>query len=283
MVETQHGEWYFAHLTGRPMPPSGRCVLGRETALQKIEWSSDGWPRVRNAEPLLEVPGPRGLAPHPWPQPSETDHFDDPTPRPEWSTLRRPFDSSWVSLTERPGYLRIRGGQSPAGLHEPSLVARRLQHRACIFEACLEFKPEDFRQMAGITAYYNTRQWHYLRINRDDQGGVFAGVLTSDRGIIREVGRRISVTGWPKVFLRAEIDRNDLRFAVSSDGSTWADMGVRLDMSILSDEYAEERFGNDPIMWGFTGAFLGLWAHDMTGAGLPADFDFCTYRPQSPS
>ena len=251
--------------------------------MQKIEWSSDGWPRVRNAEPLLEVPGPRGLAPHPWPQPSETDHFDDPTPRPEWSTLRRPFDSSWVSLTERPGYLRIRGGQSPAGLHEPSLVARRLQHRACIFEACLEFKPEDFRQMAGITAYYNTRQWHYLRINRDDQGGVFAGVLTSDRGIIREVGRRISVTGWPKVFLRAEIDRNDLRFAVSSDGSTWADMGVRLDMSILSDEYAEERFGNDPIMWGFTGAFLGLWAHDMTGAGLPADFDFCTYRPQSPS
>ncbi|GAA3986226.1 glycoside hydrolase family 43 protein [Thermobifida alba] len=283
LVETQHGEWYLAHLTGRPLPPSGRCVLGRETALQKIEWSPDGWPRVRNAEPLVEVPGPRGLAAHPWPQQPETDHFDGAELRPEWSTLRRHFDPSWASLTERPGYLRIRGGSSPSGLHGPSMVARRLQHHACVFEACLEYDPQDFRQMAGITAYYNTRQWHYLRVNRDDRGGVFAGVLTSDRGRISEVGRRVSVTGWPRVFLRAEIDRNNLRFAVSSDGSTWADLGVRLDMSILSDEYAEERFGNEPIMWGFTGAFLGLWSHDMTGAGLPADFDFCTYRPQSPS
>lgn len=36
IVETQNGEWYMAHLCGRPIPTSGRCILGRETALQKM-------------------------------------------------------------------------------------------------------------------------------------------------------------------------------------------------------------------------------------------------------
>ncbi|MFD7691307.1 hypothetical protein [Streptomyces sp. NPDC059781] len=29
---------------------------------------------------------------------------------------------------------------------------------------------------------------------------------------------------------------------------------------------------------GFTGAFVGLWAWDLTGGGLPADFDEATWR-----
>ena len=52
-------EWYILHLCARPLTPRGRCPLGRETALQKIEWV-DGWPRLANGtcHPDLAVPAP---------------------------------------------------------------------------------------------------------------------------------------------------------------------------------------------------------------------------------
>ena len=63
LIETQNGEWYLAHLTGRPLafdkyPIREReqhayCPLGRETAIQKITWEN-GWPVV--------VGGKAGLA-----------------------------------------------------------------------------------------------------------------------------------------------------------------------------------------------------------------------------
>ena len=40
-------EWYITHLCARPLTRRGNCTLGRETALQKIEWV-DGWPRLMN-------------------------------------------------------------------------------------------------------------------------------------------------------------------------------------------------------------------------------------------
>src|SRR5215510_6654414 len=60
LVETQTGETYMVHLCGRPLPNRGRCVLGRETAIQKMQWSEDGWPRTENEKglPYAEVEAP---------------------------------------------------------------------------------------------------------------------------------------------------------------------------------------------------------------------------------
>jgi|GEM_PF-2366599 Beta-xylosidase len=46
-------------------------------------------------------------------------------------TLRVQAEASWLSLTERPGYLRLRGRESLYSLFEQSMVARRLQHFVC--------------------------------------------------------------------------------------------------------------------------------------------------------
>ena len=78
LVETPSGEWYLAHLASRPLriaaehsphkfPDGGRtgwcCVLGRETCIQKVEWSADGWLRLATGGtvPQLEVPAPNEL------------------------------------------------------------------------------------------------------------------------------------------------------------------------------------------------------------------------------
>jgi xylan 1,4-beta-xylosidase len=67
LVETQNGAWYMVHLASRPLPSRGRCVLGRETCIQRVDWDGDGWLRLAGGgrEPRLEVPAP-DLPAHPW-------------------------------------------------------------------------------------------------------------------------------------------------------------------------------------------------------------------------
>lgn len=45
-VETPMGEVYLLHLCARPFIPELRCTLGRETAIQKMEWVEEGWLRM---------------------------------------------------------------------------------------------------------------------------------------------------------------------------------------------------------------------------------------------
>lgn len=53
-------EWYVTQICGRPLTERGNCTLGRETAIQKIYWTEDGWPRLINdtISPDLVVPAP---------------------------------------------------------------------------------------------------------------------------------------------------------------------------------------------------------------------------------
>ena len=46
LVCTQNGEWYMVHLCASPPKGPRQCVLGRETAIQKMVWNEDGWLRL---------------------------------------------------------------------------------------------------------------------------------------------------------------------------------------------------------------------------------------------
>lgn len=279
LVRTQTDEWYLAHLVGRPYSPLGSCVLGRETAIQRVEWPSGEWPKIAGGVPADEVVAP-DLPAHPWPAEPETDHFDAPELGLCWSTLRRPASTDWVDLHARPSYLRIHGGQSPVGRQAPSLVARRVGAMHCSLETVVEFDPADHRQLAGITAYYNTLNWHHLYLTRDDDGRTVLELLSSDNG------RRtpypdltVDVSGVTRVGLRAVFDGPVVRFDYDL-GAGWQPAGVDLDATILSDEHAALIIDGEPAAWGFTGSFLGLWVQDLGGDGAYADFDLATYREQ---
>ncbi|MCY1558460.1 hypothetical protein D9M68_953970 [compost metagenome] len=51
-------------------------------------------------------------------------------------------------------------------------------------------------------------------------------------------------------------------------------IGPVLDASLLSDEC-----GGHQAHGSFTGAFVGMAAHDLNGTASPADFDYFIYRP----
>ncbi|GAV39642.1 beta-xylosidase [Streptomyces acidiscabies] len=62
LVRTARGEWFLSHLVGRPLETPGgpRCTLGRETAVQAVEWDEEGWPRLKGGgwHPVEEVAVP---------------------------------------------------------------------------------------------------------------------------------------------------------------------------------------------------------------------------------
>ena len=274
LVETATGQWYAAHIVARPHAERGRCVLGRETALQPVDWTDDGWPRIAGAVPAVAVPAP-ALLPAPVPAPPANDCFEAPALGPDWSTLRRPAGDDWIEPA--PGRLRIRGGQSPVGRRTPSLLARRVTAPHCSFETSMTFSPRTPDHMAGLTAYYNTRNWHYLYVTAEDDGSPVLRALSCEAG--RLVAQKPAVPLEPgrPVALRAEIDVPVLRFSYDTGPGPQV-FPVELDATILSDEHADEFHDGQLRVLGFTGAMLGLWAQDLDGAGAHADFAYATYR-----
>ncbi|BCJ68465.1 family 43 glycosylhydrolase [Polymorphospora rubra] len=274
LVRTPADDWYLAYLVARPHGTHGPCVLGRETALTPVRWA-DGWPTVPGGLPPLEVaaPGPRSGPGLPV---ADVDGFDRPRLGPQWSTLRRPADPGWVSLTERPSHLRIRGGRSPRSLVGPSLVARRVTDRRCAFDATVEYRPRTFGHLAGITAYYNTRNWHHLHVTADDTGTPVLRVATSDRGALAVHPTTAALTDGAPVRLGLDLDGAELRFRYDT-GAGWQPAGPGLDATVLSDEHAAEFDGDQIRTLGFTGAFVGLWVWDLDGHGHHADFDDAVY------
>ncbi len=277
LVATPAGEWYLAHLVARPYTPLGRCVLGRETALQRVTWEPGGWPRIDGGVPADSVPAP-DLPPHPWPAPPPRNEFDGPELGPDWSTLRRPATPDWLSLTARPGWLRVHGGQSPVGRQRPSLVARRVTAPRCELATELDFAPASYRQLAGVTGYYNSLNWHYAYVTRDDGDRRLLQVLSCDGGRRQEhPAATVDVTGVDRLRLRVAFDGPVLRFGYDA-GDGWRDLPVELDATILSDEHAARIVPGEPEAWGFTGAFVGLWVQDLGADGGYADFAWAEYR-----
>ncbi|WP_025679146.1 glycoside hydrolase family 43 protein [Paenibacillus massiliensis] len=274
LVETPDGEWYMAHLCTRPLPGTTMMnPLGRETAIQKCSWTDDDWLRLAQGGklPALEVEGPQ-LPSHPFPRPEARDHFDRPELGPDYQSLRVPFDPSWVDLTDRPGFLRLRGRESLASMHEQSLVARPIQHVHCAIETCMEFKPDSFMQMAGLVCYYDDSDYYYLRVTGDEVRGAALGVVMSRAGKYEEVfAMQLCVKDWERYYLRAVIHERELIFYASPDGEKWTVVCTPQDMGTLSDEYGGKL--------GFTGAFVGMCAQDLDQQSREAWFDYFEYLP----
>lgn len=286
LVETAAGEWYLAHLASRPLRLGAvdpaqlpldvhpadpatlrRCPLGRETCLQRVEWSADGWLRLAHGDtlPAVHVPAPTGVRFQTWASLPPRDDFAGPALDPRWVSLRGPIGEEWASLTARPGWLRLRGRESLHSLFAQSLVAQRLTEHRCVAEVVLEFAPCHFTQSAGLVCYYDTRTHFYLRVTHDEARGPVLGVALTDDGHYAEPAEAsIPVEGWPRFHLRAGFSDGHLAFSASPDGRDWQRVGPVLDGSKLSDDYGRALH--------FTGAFVGLCAQDLGGTGATADF-----------
>ncbi|MCL2411485.1 MAG: glycoside hydrolase family 43 protein [Treponema sp.] len=271
-------DWYITHLCSRPLTVRGNCPLGRETALQKIEWIND-WPRLVNGgdAPSLEVEvAADGLMQ----KNNHSKHTDFNEPEiPDWfHTLRGPLAEA-VSLNDRPGWLRLTGQDSPSSLHQQSLVAARWQSVNFRAETLMDFNPKSFQQMAGLICIYNTENWFYACLSGDNSKPTL-NVLVCENKKLRYANLPENANGLiiPKnvsVYLAVEVEREKLQFyyALQENNTPgkWLSLGEVLPADHLSDDYIEK---NGLV---FTGAFVGLGCHDLDDRSAVAFFDYFCY------
>lgn len=262
------GEWVMAHLCARPLQ-NGRCVLGRETAIQNIEWREDGWPYLKNGT-MHPSDAFAAFAPA---APRETEklyRFGEGMPlSSDWMTLRQPIDAEVFDQGARKGWLRIRGRKSLRSLFDQSVLLRRQEAFAFLCETKLAFSPENFDHWAGLLYRYSENNQYYLYVSYDDRTHtrVLMKIGYDDGKFGLEHVADLPEKG--DVWLRLCVDRADGRFYYSLDGKVFLPAGAAFDASKLSDEY------NRPLA--FTGAYIGIGCQDLAGASKTADFAFFRY------
>jgi xylan 1,4-beta-xylosidase len=221
----------------------------------------------------VEVPGARDEAKY-WAEKRYT--FENGLPI-DFQWLRTP-DADRIFTTEG-GKLTLFGRESIGSWFEQALVARRQQHFSYDAETVVDFAATDERTMAGLAAYYSRYNFFYLAVTAHADGQRELLLMTSEvswpDGNLRFPADPVQIPNTGKVKLALSIRGPKLQFFYALEGQDLQPIGPVLDASILSDEC-----GGHQAHGSFTGAFVGVAAHDLNGTASPATFDYFTYRPQ---
>ena len=270
-VDLPNGETWMVFHVARPFVPELRCTLGRETAVQRMRWTEDGWLRTMSGSNLVEeFVQPSQLPAFPVTALPAYDDFDSQelgigyyAPRIDPKTF--------VDLVSRPGWARLRGQESGSSLHKVSLLARKLTSLHMTATTKMDFTPLTYQHTAGLILYYDNMNFLYLyKYYSETLGRSAIGVLELDNGTKREhhlmQGNRVPVEDGKDLYLRVGICGRDVQFSWSLDGEDYMEIGPVFDISKLSDEYSE--YGE------FTGTFVGITCGDRMMHKHTADFDF---------
>jgi len=264
LVDDPNGDWWMVHLASRPY--DGCSNLGRETFLVPVAWE-DEWPlpcpgagRVEERFPTPDLPR-FDVEPVP-----DRDEFDGARLAPHWISLRLPA-SSFSSLEERPGFLRLR--LLPATPREKgavSYVGRRQLHRSWSARTALEFVPRRPGDAAGLVLF-QSEDFHYrIEFARDAEGNALR-LVVAEGGPDRTLVRRAFDGG--AVVLEAEAMGQKLAFRAGPSPNALETLAAGMDGRLLSTERAG----------GFVGTTIGMFA---TSGGSPsdgfADFDWFEYK-----
>jgi xylan 1,4-beta-xylosidase len=216
------------------------------------------------------------LKAHPCPPAPERDDFDTLVLPIDFQWLRTPQPETILSLTARPGHLRLYGRETVGSQFVQALVARRQQAFCYSASTLMDFEPAHFQQAAGLVCYYGGTKFHYLHVTHDKIHGKHLRVMSAlpDAPVGDAFTLPIPLPPGP-VELRVEVDEERLRFAWRQPDQAWQPLPQTFDASILSDE------AQTPGTPNFTGAFVGMACQDMAGTAAPADFDWFCYRERA--
>ncbi len=265
LVQTPEGKWFMVLLGVRHL--AHKHHLGRETLLAPVEWTQDGWLKINGGAPLLEKVEAAGLpAPHPWPAPAAREEFGARKLGGEWIFLRGPAQDLW-SLSERPGFLRLKGGKlSLSDIGTPAFVGKRQAHLDLRASTLLDFTPRAKGQQAGLALRMNEDNHYQLLVAGTGKARVIR-LVTRVKGVSTVLREAPLAAGKVELSVRASPER--YVFGYSIGGREVADFGSAPAAPLSSEDAG-----------GFTGVVLGMVAHSADGAAMPpADFDWFDYRP----
>ncbi len=195
------------------------------------------------------------------------DDFDSPVLHLDYQSLRIPMDGHYLSLTERPGWLRMYGRSGLASRFSQTLIARRVTEYHMEADTCVDFEPEVFKQMAGLILMYDTDNYLYLHLSHDEDLGKCITLLKAENKKYAYLTDYIPLETGRDVLLGLKLQGTGVQFYYGyRGGQALQEIGPCIDASFLSDEACREGW--------FTGSMVGICCQDLTGFGKHADFDW---------
>lgn len=238
-VSTPDGRWYMAYLCGRQV--EGETVMGRETALDPMTWSADGWPMVNELRgPSVVQRCPLGVS--------------SPCRNREWISPRsNPADFAvWEGNSA--GAPRCSG--DPAALERCSVLVRRQTEPNFFQSVTVDAQFTAPGSVSGIIGYYDERSFFLLGITPSSE--IF---LIEQAGDQRRQ-KMLDHADVPRVRLRVE-GQGLTRTLMRQTENGWMSLAV-IRAAYLAD-------GGVKGAKRFTGATLGLAA---LGSGTAAFTDY---------
>ena len=258
---------YLVHLCARPFVPELRCTLGRETAIQKMIWTEDGWLRLADGSNLAKLETEEtGLVDFNAEILPDRDDFDGEVLRRDYYSPRI-FPSTFTDYKSRKGFVKLRGQESLSSLNKVSLLCRKLPSVNIIASAGLDFNPEIYQHSAGLVLYYDNMNYIAIRKYYSDtlkQPAI--AIISLENGEKKELlDTRTAVDGRPVCFKLIVSERKSF-FKWGYEGEETKPIGPVFDTSKFSDEYC--KYGE------FTGTMAGIFAVDSMFHKKEADFDY---------
>ena len=170
-VELESGESWFVHFQDRG--PYGRVVH-----LQPVKWVND-WPVIGidkdgdgKGEPVLSYKKPNVGKTYPVAVPQTSDEFDSNKPGLQWQWHAN-YQDRWMSLTERPGWLRLFSVPIPDKAVNlwpvPNLILQKFPAPEFTVTTKVDFSKLATGQKTGLIIM--GMDYSYLAVERTAEGG----------------------------------------------------------------------------------------------------------------
>jgi beta-xylosidase len=259
IVQTEQGDWYFLTHHGSG-DWEGRCA-----SLLPVNWV-DGWPILgevgKDDIGKMVWSGRKPVPSTPVIKPQTDDDFDRPKLNVQWEWNYQPRADKW-SLTERPGFLRLRAFQplKPDNLKRAgnTLTQRTVRAKTNVVTLSLDLTGMLDGQIAGLCHF--SKDFSTIGVRR--KNGVIAIESANSRTI--SAGPVVST---PKLWFRSTWGNDGKsNYAFSTDGTTFTQFGEMYQLS-----------------WGeYRGDRIGIFNYNNDGEAGYVDCDYFTYQYDSGS
>lgn len=266
-VQTQNGEWYMVYLCGR-MIDDAYTILGRETALDPITWTSDGWPIVNNLDGPSVLQKKPNLPEKVW----ESDSYDDfngNTLNAEWMFPRNPEPDAYKIEDSK---LYLKGSKAPISMVESrNILVRRQKDFVFSVDSLMLFDDLKANQDSGIICYYDENTWLKFGVFGREDGSYILKVVEHIGDVDIESTEQVKIDKDVKsIYLKVNTNYLEREFLYSFDNKFYTKLTRLDDVYYLSDE---------GITRGkrFTGAMVGLYAYK-GDKDLYVAFEYFNYK-----
>lgn len=229
---------YFIYFLTKRQDGKLDSLVGRETSLAEVYFTTDGWIRLIN-DGLLP-PTVVNISNHPLRQ--DENHFKT-TFKGVSNEFQMPFKYDSTYLEQIEGGLKIFGGASIQSTFDLALMGYRITDIDFVIKTKLTYEPNNFQQMAGVSLYLNHENYIFLYIT-NEKGSKVARVMKKANGKSHLYKEVVKINCMDSISLSIEKVGNKTHFKVNEQKFKTAVNPMFLNTS-------------------FTGLMAGLSVHDL--------------------